>query len=45
MSVLGKNYLSGQWRDPADRPPPVQALDWVGARVALDMEDFFDAKD
>lgn len=33
------------FRDPADKAPPAQALDWVGARVALDMDDYFDAKE
>jgi hypothetical protein len=35
----------GTFRDPGDRVPPVEALDWVGARVALDMDDYYDPKE
>lgn len=26
------------------QPPPVEALGWIGARVAMDMDDYFDRK-
>lgn len=36
---------AGAWSDPADRAPPAQALDWIGGRVAADMDGYFDPKE
>lgn len=36
------NAAGGSWNDPGRRVPPVEALGWIGARTALDMDEYFD---
>ena len=40
--VEAVNAAGGQWNDPGKRVPPVEALGWIGARIAIDMDDYFD---
>jgi uncharacterized protein YyaL (SSP411 family) len=43
--VEAVNNAGGSWNDPARRVPPVEALGWIGARIATDMDDYFDRKE
>jgi hypothetical protein len=40
--VEAVNAAGGSWNDPGKRVPPVEALGWIGARIALDMDEYFD---
>jgi uncharacterized protein YyaL (SSP411 family) len=43
--VEAVNQSGLTWNDPANKIPPVEALGWIGARVAIDMDDYFDTKE